>query len=165
MVQGQYARVNQQASGAKICSSGFGWFRNNIEPQPAKYQSYYDDPTRNQRGIKLTYEQAKAAYTCRHCGQWMGCRVCLESDLASLICKTCHDWANDLSQRVHGRMIHDAELKQQGLKLILMLYGGQVDREDYDKLWREACAVLRVPALDSKRRDEEKAEQQSVRDK
>lgn len=84
-----------------MCSSGLGWGRKQIDPHPIKFQKEYNDYSRGLRGIKLTYQQAKAAYTCRYCNQWQGCSVCV-GDIAELICKRCRDWANDISEQVHG---------------------------------------------------------------
>ena len=75
----------------------------------------------------------------------MGCAVCLE-DVACLVCRNCRDWANDISERVHGKMIKNDELKSQGIKLVLMLYEGKINQEEYDKLWGEARALLREPS-------------------
>lgn len=90
----------------------------------------------------MTYVEAKAAYTCRKCGLHMGCAVCIE-DLSELVCRNCRDWANDISERVHGKMIKSAELKQVGMKLVLMIAEGKIGEQDFDKLWNDARANLR----------------------
>ena len=71
----------------------------------------------------------------------MGCAHCIE-DVAGLVCSKCHDWANDLSERVHGKMVR-GELASEGLRLVLMIYKGSITVEQYKKLWAEACQVER----------------------
>lgn len=110
-----------------------------------KFQGQYDDPSRGLRRVKLTREESKAAYTCRRCGEWMGCAVCLE-DVAGLVCKQCHDWANDLSERVHGRMV-SRDLAREGFRMVGMLYDGKINADEFEKLWNEARMVMRNPAF------------------
>lgn len=130
----------------KLCSEGLGYGRKFLPAHPIKYQGRYDDHTRGLRSIKLSYDEAKTSYTCRHCGENMGCAVCLE-DITGLICKKCHDWANEIAVRVHGPMVKAEELKQEGMKLVMMVYEGQITVDDYTKLWNEARAALRTTAL------------------
>jgi len=81
--------------------------------------------------------QARANYLCRHCGESLGCGVCID-DVATLVCTRCHDWGNLISEKVHGPMIKDKELKAQAMKLVAMLFAGQINGEEYLKLWSEA---------------------------
>jgi len=130
-------KENSQKS-VKMCTEGRGWGRRSIDSHPIKYQGHYDDWNRGLRGVSLSYEESKAAYTCRKCGALQGCASCID-DVASLVCRDCHDWANNLSQQVHGRMV-GPELAEEGMKLILMVSKGQITVEDFNKLWDEARA-------------------------
>lgn len=108
------------------------------EGHPILLQAKYDDLSRGLRGVRLTIEESKAAYTCRRCGEYQGCAVCID-DVASLVCRNCRDWANDLSERVHGKMVNQ-ELAQHGMQLIMMLAKRKLTKEDFIKLWDEARA-------------------------
>jgi hypothetical protein len=128
---------------SKLCQEGAGYFRQNREPHRKSYQLTYNDFTRGLKGIRLSLEDSRAAYTCRTCKTWQGCGGCLE-DIASIVCKTCRDWANDISEQVHGPMVQGAEFKSEGVKMVIMLDRGQyVTFDDYMKSWNEARAVLR----------------------
>lgn len=139
----------EKLSGPGVCQAGAGYGRKTIineqghDAHMKRFQASYDDPSRGLRRVRLTREESQAAYTCRRCGEWMGCAVCID-DVASLVCKNCHDWANDLSERVHGRMV-GKELAREGFKIVEMVLHGKIDSEGFEKLWSEARAVMRRP--------------------
>jgi hypothetical protein len=83
------------------CSEGFGVGRKALAPHPIKFQSRYHDYVTGLH--KLSYAQAKAAYTCRKCGAWMGCATCLDQ-ITDIVCRVCKDWASNLAESVHGKM-------------------------------------------------------------
>lgn len=68
--------------------------------------------------------------------------MCIE-DVATLVCKKCHDWANNISETVHGPMVQNRDLKQGGMKLVQMINDGKLDHDGFDKLWNEARYALR----------------------
>lgn len=66
--------------------------------------------------------------------------MCIE-DIASLVCPQCRDWANDISERVHGKMVKDHEMRLEAMKLVVMVHKGQIDMNEYNKLWDDMRAV------------------------
>jgi hypothetical protein len=123
-----------------MCISGIAVGRWQYEPHPIRMQKYYDDNASGLRHIKLTARDSLAAYTCRRCGEWQGCAHCID-DIASMVCSQCRDWANDLSEQVHGRMV-SRELAREGLKIVEQFCKGRINRDDMTKLWADACSVL-----------------------
>lgn len=67
----------------------------------------------------------------------MGCAHCLD-DVASLVCLDCHDWANDISERVHGKMVKDKQLIDEAFRLTQMLVKKKINLDDFKRLWAEA---------------------------
>jgi hypothetical protein len=132
---------NLKAS-ATLCSEGVGWGRKHGDAHPRMIALSYDDPTRGLRRVKITREDSIKSYNCRKCGTYQGCAFCL-ADIASIVCKDCGDWANDLSERVHGRMVKDKELARTGFKLVAMVSAGQIDFEGFTKLWNEARGAVK----------------------
>lgn len=100
------------------------------------FQLSYDDPSRGLRRIKLDLIQARANYICRHCGGYLGCASCIE-DVAGLVCSTCRDWGNLISEKVHGAMVKSLEARSQAMKIVLQIYNGEVAVEDFEKVFQE----------------------------
>lgn len=111
-----------------------GWGRKHIEDHPITLQGSYDDPSRKLKGIKLTYDQALANYSCRKCKAWMGCNRCID-DVASLICRNCQDWANNISESVHGRLVRGEE-SEEAWKIVKMRETGKITDDDCDEFFR-----------------------------
>jgi len=72
---------------------------------------------------------------------WQGCGNCLE-DIASLVCNNCRDWANDISEQVHGKMVKDYEMRLEAMKLVIMVQRGQINMDEYYKLWDQLKKVF-----------------------
>lgn len=130
--------------GKALCTGGiaFGCFYKELHP--VRLPTTYDDHSRNLRGIHIEKADARAAYWCRKCKAYMGCGGCIaDGDLAGIVCTNCHDWANDISEQVHGRMTYnDVELRRHGLKLVIMRGEGKIDGDDFDKLWAQALKTI-----------------------
>jgi len=128
--------------GKAVCAGGIGHHCKKLPPHRFSAPASYDDPTRSLRGVHLEKREARDGYFCRRCQKFMGCLQCA-GDIASLVCNNCNDWANDISEKVHGKMVTDAELKKVGIRLVTMLGSGQINQEQYTELWNEARVTLR----------------------
>lgn len=97
----------------------------------------YDDPSRGLIGIGIDREISRGSYWCKKCGAFMGCSSCIE-DIATMTCSMCRDWANDLSLRVHGKMIvNGSQLSAESWNLIQMRERRQLDDEQAGRLFSE----------------------------
>lgn len=56
-------------------------------------------------------------------------------DIASMVCSACHDWANDISEQVHGRMVKDREKKEYAMRIVKMRFDGKVNDEEAQKMF------------------------------
>lgn len=129
-------------SGFKVCAGGIGNGCKQLPPHRFRMPLSYDDPTRGLKHIKIEKHEAREAYFCRRCKHFMGCLSCV-ADIACLICNNCKDWANDISEAVHGRLVVDKDLMDHGFKLLNMVVKGGLKSGDFEKLWRESCQAVR----------------------
>ncbi len=130
-------REIRRLSGKAICAGGTGHGCRRSPPHRFVAAGAHDDYSRGLRGVKLDKQQSRDSYFCRQCQKFMGCYFCV-GDVASLVCNNCQDWASDISEFAHGRMVKDSQLKDHGMKLVLMVGEGQLSLEDFNKLWNEA---------------------------
>lgn len=133
-------------SGFKVCAGGIGDGCQKLPPHRFRLALVYDDPTRGLKNIKLEKDDAREAYFCRRCKRFMGCMSCV-GDIASLVCNNCKDWANDISETVHGRMVTDPDLMAHGFKMLDMVSKGALSIQGFESLWKQSCE-----AVDSARR-------------
>lgn len=129
----------EQLAGKRICAGGIGHGCNRRDPHAFAARLTYDDYSRGLKNILLTAAQADAAYFCRHCQKFQGCHQCV-GDPASLVCNGCKDWANDISEAVHGRMV-PRERARDAFKLVGMLAAGKITASDGMKLFSELFAL------------------------
>lgn len=117
-------------SGRAVCAGGraFG-FKQTSGTHRFRTPKTYDDWSRGLIGIHIEKDEAARAYRCRKCQTFMGCWTCA-GDIATLICNQCEDWANDISERVHGRMVKDPELARECWKIVDMRRSGQIGDDD-----------------------------------
>jgi hypothetical protein len=94
----------KELDGRRICAGGIGFGCHRHDPHPYAARDKYDDWSRGLRGIRLIGANVELVYFCRRCEKYQGCHLCV-GDPASLVCTNCHDWANDISEHVHGVMV------------------------------------------------------------
>jgi len=125
----------EQLAGRRVCAGGIGAGCNRRDPHPYAVRREYDDYSRHLRGINLTAEQAESFYYCRRCQLYQGCHLCV-GDVASLVCTNCRDWANDISEQVHGRMV-PRERGKDAFKIVILMAMGRISEHDGNKLFAE----------------------------
>ena len=128
-------KLIEQLSGKRVCAGGIGHGCNRRDPHVYSVRRTYDDYSRNLIGVRLTDEQMERIYYCRRCGQFQGCHFCV-GDAASLACINCRDWANDISEVVHGHILPTGKAPD-AFKLVMMVAAGRVTPDDGEKLFRE----------------------------
>lgn len=128
----------RRLDGKVLCNGGIADGCQKLGPHKFTAPTTYDDFPSGLKGIKIGKQLARDSYFCRKCGSFMGCHGCA-GDIATLVCNKCEDWANDLSEQVHGRMVK-RDLASAGMKLVMMVSNGQIDLADFNKLWDEARA-------------------------
>ncbi len=128
----------QKLAGCAICTGGSAHGCYTKTPHKFVTPQKYDDYSRNLRGISVSKDESTAAYRCRKCGTFMGCRTCA-GNIEDLVCTVCHDWANQIAETVHGKMV-SPELASHGMKLLDMMQNGKIDEEGFKKLWQDAIA-------------------------
>jgi hypothetical protein len=99
----------KELEGRRICAGGVGFGCHRHDPHPYAARTRYDDYSRGLKGIRLLGDDVDAVYICRRCKKFQGCHLCV-GDPASVVCTNCHDWANDISEHVHGAMVPRGEV-------------------------------------------------------
>jgi len=125
----------EQLAGRRVCAGGIGFGCNRRDPHPYAVRREYDDYSRRLRGIKLTAEEAESFYYCRRCQRYQGCHLCV-GDVASLVCTACHDWANEISEHCHGRMV-PRERGTDAFRIVMLMAIGRISERDGSKLFAE----------------------------
>jgi hypothetical protein len=75
------------------------------------------------------HKKVSGGYYCRFCEEYMGCKLCAQNP-SELVCLRCHDWALDVGEKKHGRMVKDREKGAEALKLVSMIYDGRISLDD-----------------------------------
>lgn len=76
----------------------------------------------------------------------MGCMTCA-GDIASLVCSECRDWANDISERVHGKMVKDPRKRAAAMSSVLDFYHKRISQDEIEKRFKKLFGTEQVAAL------------------
>jgi len=125
--------VLKELAGRRVCAGGVGFGCHRHDPHPYAARTRYNDYSRNLKGIKLNAVEVDLVYFCRRCEKFQGCHLCV-GDPASLVCTNCHDWANDISEKVHGRIV-PRENASDVFHVVKVLARGKFSDDDAKKLF------------------------------
>ena len=147
-IDGRGVTLNEEQikkfKGSAICIGGAAHGCYLREPHrfvtPKGYSEWIIPQSRSEKVQRLKYpldkDTSKRAYRCRKCHGFMGCSSCAGA-IENLVCSNCRDWANDIAEKVHGKMV-SSDLASLGFKLVDMVQKGKLDMPGFDKLWSDA---------------------------
>ena len=69
----------------------------------------------------------------------MGCSLCADKP-RDMVCNNCKDWATDLAERTHGRMVKDTDTRINAMKIVMMRYEGSINDDEAGKLFSQLFA-------------------------